>query len=498
VQRIELDGVPLFTSPGPGRATGALVFGVGLRDETYATLGITHLIEHLVMGTLPKSHLDCNATVDVESTVFYATGKPAAVAAFLTGVCAALSDLPVERMEKEIGVLQAENCTGSHPTAAVLWAARFRLDGPGLALAGGGVPEWLTEAAVREHARTWFVRDNAAALWHGERPDDLRLVLPEGPRPARQRPAVRVQTGPLWLQGPTAGAGLLLTVPDALDAATGIGVDVLTERMRDVARTERGLSYHADLEIVDIAPGHREVAVVVDAREGQEAEVARVLWEQYLDLCERGPSPAELEHSVEGFAEHLDSGDDVTLADLSRAAFADVFGLPFRPAAEGVPAWRAVTPEQVAAALRSCRPSAVLALPERVDPGPLPGGIERTYLCNYVPVLPKGTTFRPSLLARALHKEARIQLVVTDTYLAHGDSDGDGHVIPWPEVEAAVPALEGNGVFVVGRNLCGIDVHEDVYGRRAVDAVRARLPQHVWVQPSAPSYGEAPVGTAAR
>ncbi len=497
MQRIELDGVPLFTSPGPGRATGALVFGVGLRDETYATLGITHLIEHLVMGTLPKSHLDCNATVDVESTVFYATGRPAAVAAFLAGVCAALSDLPVERMEKEIGVLQAENCTGSHPTAAVLWAARFRLDGPGLALAGGGVPEWLTEDAVREHARKWFVRNNAAAVWHGDRPDGLRLPLPAGSPPERPLPATRVQTGPLWLQGPTAGAGLLLTVADPLDAAVGVGLDVLTERMRDVARMERGLSYSADMEVVEVAPGHREVAVLVDAREGQEAEVARVLWEQYLDLCDRGPSRAEVEHSVEGFAEHLDSGDDAVLADLSRTAFAQVFGLPVRPAAERLPAWRAVTPEQAAAALRACRPSAVLALPEKVNPGPLPGGIERTYLCNYVPVLARGTMFRPSLLARALHREARISLVVTDTILAHGDSDGDGHVIPWPEVEAAIPAREGNGVFVVGRNLCGIDVHEDVYGRRAVDAVRAHLPRHVWVQAPAGSPTEASAVAAA-
>ncbi|MFP5372348.1 MAG: hypothetical protein ACLGI3_16590, partial [Actinomycetes bacterium] len=321
--------------------------------------------------------------------------------------------------------------------------------------------------------------------------------LPAGSPPERALPAPRVQTGPLWLQGPTAGAGLLLTVADPLDAAVGIGLDVLTERLRDVARTERGLSYSADLEIVDVAPGHREVAVLVDAREGQEAEVARVLWEQYLDLCERGPSQAEVEHAVEGFAEHLDSGDDAVLADLTRAAFAEVLGLPVRPAAQRLPAWRSVTPEQAASALRACRPSAVLALPENVHPGPLPGGIERTSLCNYVPVLPEGTTFRPPLWARALNKDARIRLVVTDMVLAHGDSDGDGHVIPWPEVEAAIPAREGNGVFVVGRNLCGIDVHEDVYGRRAVDAVRAHLPQHVWVQPPAVSRPSAsPVAAA--
>ncbi|UOY01169.1 insulinase family protein [Blastococcus sp. PRF04-17] len=482
MQRIEIDGVPFFTTPGPARATAALVFGVGLRDETFATQGITHLIEHLVMGTLPKSHLESNATVDVESTIFYATGRPAAVAAFLEGVCAALADPPFDRMDKEIGVLQAENCTGSHPTASALWAARFRLNGPGLAMAGGGVPEWLTEEAVRAHARKWFVRDNAAAMWHGDRPEQLRLVLPEGPRPSRPHPPVRVQTGPLWMQGPAAGAGLLLRVSDPADAATGVGVDVLAERMRDVARKERGLSYHADLEIVDIAPAHREVAVVVDAREGQEAAVAQLLWEQYLDLCEHGPSPAELEHAVDGFAEHLDSGDDVALSDLSRAAFTEVFDLPFRPAADGAQRWRAVTPGQVAAALRTCRPDAILMVPEQVDPGPLPGGIERGYLCSPVTELPSGTVFRPSLLARALHKAARLTLVVNEAGLAHRDADGDGHFIPWPEVEAAVPAIQGYGVFVVGRNLCGIDVHEDVYGRRAVDAVRAQLPPHVFVQ----------------
>jgi hypothetical protein len=53
VQRIDIDGVPVFTAPGPERVTAALPFGVGLRDESYATIEVTHLIEHLVMGSLP-------------------------------------------------------------------------------------------------------------------------------------------------------------------------------------------------------------------------------------------------------------------------------------------------------------------------------------------------------------------------------------------------------------------------------------------------------------
>jgi hypothetical protein len=490
VQRIDIDGVPVFTAPGPERVTAALVFGVGVRDETYAILGITHLIEHLVMGSLPKSHLECNAQVDTESTIFHATGRPQAVAAFLSGICAALADLPTDRIAQEVGVLEAENCAGAHPTAAALWAARFLLTGPGVALAGGGVPVGLDAETVRAHARRFFVRANAALLWHGALPEDLRLPLPVGTRPERPAPVVRSQTGPVWMRGPALGVGLLLSAGDQRDAATGAGIEILVQRMRDVARHERGLSYHADMEIADIAAGHREVAVLADAREGEEAAVARVLWEQYLDLCERGPSEEELRHVVEGFAEDMDKGEETVLGELSKAAFCEVFDLPFRSGDAGLTAWRALTPEEIATALRATRPTAVLMVPEGVDPAPLAGGIERQYLCNCVPELPKGTTFRPPLLTRALNKQARLRLVVGDTFLAHGDADGDGHVIPWTEVEAAVPAVQGYGVFVVGRNLCGIDVHEDVYGRRAVDLVRARLPREVWVQSAAPAVGE--------
>jgi hypothetical protein len=155
-------------------------------------------------------------------------------------------------------------------------------------------------------------------------------------------------------------------------------------------------------------------------------------------------------------------------------------GLPYRDGVVALAEFRAVTPQAAADALRASVPTAVLMVPEGVVPE-LGDGIERQYICNLVPELPSGTTFRPPLLARMRHKGARMRLVVTEEGLAHEDADGDGHLIPWTEVEAAVPAMQGSGVFVVGRNLCGFDVHEDIYGRRAVEAVRSRLPEHVWV-----------------
>jgi hypothetical protein len=494
VQRIDIDGVPVFTAPGPERVTAALQFGVGLRDESYATIEVTHLIEHLVMGSLPKSHLDCNAMVDVETTTFHATGRPAAVAAFLTGVCESISRLPLDRMDQEVGVLQAEDCAGSHPTAAALWAARFGLAGPGLALVGAGMPDRLTEAVVLAHARRWFVRGNAVLIWHGPRPDDLRLPLPEGPRPERIATPARPQPGPVWLQGPTPGVGLLLTTRLRWDSAFDVALDVLRERMRDIARHERGLSYHADIEFLDVAPDHREVAVVVDAREGQEAEVARLLWQQYLELARTGPTVAELAHALGGLEEFLDSGDEAVLGELVKAAYAELVGIRYRPSADMLVAWRAVAPEEAAEALRRTLSTAVLVVPADVDPGELGSGIRQVPLCNVVPDLPPGTTYRPPLVARAVSRATRVRLVVNDDVLAHEDADGDRHVIPWSEVEAAVPALDGKGLFVVGRNLCGFEVHEDLYHRRAVEAVRAHIPAHLWLpEPRPVDAGKEPV-----
>ena len=149
VQRTVIDGVPVFSAGGRERTTAALVFGVGLRDETFATIEVTHLVEHLAMAALPRTHLRCTAVTDVDPTTFSATGRPEAVGAFLEGVCRALSDLPTERMDLEVGVLQAESCGTSHSTMGALWAARFGLTGPGLVLAAGPGPEYLTEETVR-------------------------------------------------------------------------------------------------------------------------------------------------------------------------------------------------------------------------------------------------------------------------------------------------------------------------------------------------------------
>ena len=487
MQRIDVDGVPVFTAPGPGRTTAGLVFGVGLRDETFATREVTHLVEHLVMGSLPKSHLKSNAMTDVDSTVFHATGRPDAVRAFLEGVCRALSDLSLDRMPLEVGVLQAESCSPGGRTVAAMLAARYGLADVGLTVTDGPGPDCLTEDAVRAHAARWFVRENAALWCSGELPAGLTLPLPGGPRPVRARPALRPQDGPVWTKGEMPGVGLLLASDGPWDPALRVAVDVLRERLTDVARRARGLTYHVDLTTVDVTADRREVALVLDAREGQESAVAGILWDQYSDLCHEGPTAEELAHAVAGFEEQIDGeAEAVAEADLTDAAYRYVSGLPFVSVAQGLEAWRGVTAEAATRSLRASRAGALLYVPEEAPYAGPAGGGGRRHMCNVLPELPAGSVFRTPALARMLSRATRLTLVVADGQLVHRDADGDVHGVAWDVVEAVVPIDDERGVAVVGRNNCVVVVHPDLYGRRAVEkvlqSVRAHVPEQRWLR----------------
>ena len=501
MQRSVVDGVPVFSAAGPERVTAGLVFGVGFRDETFATREVTHLVEHLAMSALPKSALRCNGVTDVDSTTFYATGRPAAVRDFLEAVCRALSDLPLERMPTEVGVLQAESCGTGYSTAAAMWAARYALTGPGLTVADGPGPDCLTPEVVRAHAARWFVRENAALWWHGEVPAGLRLPLPAGARPVRPRLVARPQQGPVWTTGEAPGVGLLLADEQPYDTALRMGVEVLSERLRDVARHGRGLSYHVDGAGLDVAPDRRELAVWVDARDGQEPAVAGIVWQQFSALCQDGPSAEELAHALAGFEEDTDGDPEgVVTADLADAAQSLVTGVAPLPVADALAAWRAVTPADVVRSLRAAWSSALLYVPGWAGYAGPAGSIERRYACDVVPGLPDGEVFRPTALTRAVHKQARVALVVSDTELAHRDADGDCHAIPWALVEAVFPVTDDAGVpalVVVGRNMCCLTVHPAVYGRRTAEritaALRARVPAERWLtRRPAPAVGTAP------
>ncbi|MFD4977459.1 insulinase family protein, partial [Streptomyces sp. NPDC058424] len=70
MQRDVVDDVPVLWAEAPGPLEAALIFGCGVSDETFRHLGVTHLVEHLAMSTLPRLHHEHNASVTLSLTDF--------------------------------------------------------------------------------------------------------------------------------------------------------------------------------------------------------------------------------------------------------------------------------------------------------------------------------------------------------------------------------------------------------------------------------------------
>ncbi len=302
MQRAMIGSIPVFYEPGPAPLSGALIFRVGLRDESFRTSGVTHVIEHLVMGTLPKSHLDHNARVEAGLTIFHATGRPEAVADFLNRVSAALADLPIDRLAHEVGVIEAEDGNSVHP--ALAWAAGLRYGNDGIGLvSGAGAPlDQLTVEHVRAHAARFFVDGNTALIFTGNPPEGLELALPLGPRPQREAfiPTNLPARGFAIDEMPW--PVLSYTLPD--HEMPWLHSAVLTERVMDDLRYRQGISYSVDGDYTYV-DGEVLVALMPDGRPGQEKAVTESLWRALVDLAATGPSQTELDHVIEAAAEDM-------------------------------------------------------------------------------------------------------------------------------------------------------------------------------------------------
>ncbi|TNM69688.1 insulinase family protein [Streptomyces sp. NP160] len=486
LQELVVDGVRVFHRPGPSKTRASLVFDVGLRDESFETVGLTHLVQHLVWAQLPRTRCEVDVTVAVDHTEFSAYGRPDEVGDVLRRVCTALADLPLDRLEREKSALVADGTVGADMTMAVSWAARYGFDGPGLALTDGLGPLVLTGEEALAHAAERFHAGRAALGVLGPLPEGLSLPLRAdgtAPRAPRRHPRPRLGDGPEWVQAPTEGVGLLLDGLEPYDAAADVARTVLCERLQDVARTGHGLTYSVSSDLLDGVDGD-VFTVALDVREGMGAEVAGLVWEQLADLATNGPTPAELDHALTGSAAELDaSDDDVADAEPFRTAFHTALYGRVRTLEEVSAGLAGVTREAVRDRLAAAARRALLVVPDgfRVPDAALQAApiAERSW-CAVAPALPPGRQHRPPLLDRLRSKLARRRLVVTEECIALQDETGAVHVVRWDEVAGVdeLPYSEG-GLGIVGRHLCGLPVHPDAYGREAFDEVLRRLAPQV-------------------
>ncbi|GAB7103820.1 hypothetical protein JCM4814A_21340 [Streptomyces phaeofaciens JCM 4814] len=254
-----VDGIPTLYAPAAGKEiTAGLFFRVGRADETLATAGITHLVEHLALHRLGLSDLHYNGATANAYTLFHVTGNEEEVVSYLNSLCAGLRDLPMERLETEKEILRTEAAgRGGGPQHQMpLW--RYGARGYGLS-SYTELGTWsLTPDQVRHWAETRFTRDNAV-LWitSDHVPDGLDLTLPAGSRFPAPAPTSALPVTPAYIHGDDGHVVLTSVVRRSTSAS--VFADVLGRALFQDLRQEGGYSYSAE---ADYSPRDAEFATL--------------------------------------------------------------------------------------------------------------------------------------------------------------------------------------------------------------------------------------------
>lgn len=268
-----VDGVPVIHAPGRGSGYRAgLLFRVGQADETLASAGITHLVEHLALHRQGVGEFHFNGATAETYTHFFVEGSAQHVVEYFDSVCSSLHELPMHRLEVEKEILRTElNGRGASP-ADQIPLFRYGAKSFGLGAYGElGVPA-LTPEQIRTWVSTYFTRDNAV-LWvvGGEVPSGLRLALPPGRRmPTPAVPSILPVT-PAHVQGRPDGIVLHSLVRRS--TAAKLFADVLSRALFADLRQTGGYSYTAQAAYHVMDAEVAAVLAVADSASGKSDSV---------------------------------------------------------------------------------------------------------------------------------------------------------------------------------------------------------------------------------
>lgn len=368
VRRDDIDGVPVFWTPA-SRCTGALHFRVGVSDETAATRGITHLLEHIALHGVGQRAFPVNGAVDHIRTVFVAQGTGDEVSGFLREVCVSLSALPLDRLAVERRILQTEGAARPASLFEAHLALRHGARGFGLVALDEYGLHTLDGPALANWSATRFTRSNAALSFAGPPPDGLRIALPEGPyHPTVPRVDVRSPRGRCWIPiEQIRGIGFGSIVDRT--AAGVAGQRILTRRLEQRLRHELGFSYEVSLGYVPLDGSEAQSSIFASCLPDRAVRVRNELLEAVDSFGDKGPTGEELAQDVEAFARSVDDEDSVH-AELDSAIHETLLRRPVTSYRQCLEELRAVRPEEVRDAFASASRYATLvdgldAVPDR-------------------------------------------------------------------------------------------------------------------------------------
>jgi len=346
VRRTDIDGVPVFWTESSMPFVAYLLIRMGRVDETLLTSGLSHLLEHVVLSTEWPAD-EFNATVTPLVTQFWFGGEQASATDRLTQTLAAISEPPLPRIPREREILRTEEYGRGRSEYGTHSALRFGPLGIGLS----NFREHGLQRATYNVVRDWFgrfgVNGNVAIGMTRPPRDDLRLLLPDGPRVQAPTPQpLPFLTYPLsFAQGADGSAGMSMLVRRT--HATVVGLEILTHRLRQWLRHREGVTYHVGSTYDALTPDLAQLVVWADCRP-ESAEFARNAIVAAADeLATAGPAEDELEQAIQEAVRRIESPEGV-YENIHYAAAQYLDGEPDATLEDVLEGRRALTPSLVA------------------------------------------------------------------------------------------------------------------------------------------------------
>jgi len=360
IERLEVDGIPVFWLPDGRRPMASLQFRVGRSDETFVSMGVTHLVEHLAFFKLGRRD-HANGFVDNIRTVFAIHGDAAEIREFLGSICDAIHDLPLDRLGNEARILRAEALRRAPSIFDELAWLRYGAVGHGLAnLAEYGLAR-LGGADVSAWAASRFGAGNAAVWIAGPLPDDLRLPLPPGPRHAVTLPdPIPDLSLPAWTGSRIPGIALGAVV--SREWSSTMGMRILTKRLEQRLRYEMGRSYEVSLAYAPLDANVGQASVFASCLDADAVEVRSAMLAVIDQFAHQGPTADEMADDRAQFSRFKDDPDG-GYALLDRAVHGELLGVPRKSPEEDLADHASVTGEQIRTAFGRAMDGALLAGP---------------------------------------------------------------------------------------------------------------------------------------
>ncbi len=365
-----VDGVPVFwipdTTSGDEYVAG-LAFRVGRVDETLATSGITHLIEHLALHPLgADDSKHANGYTEALTTTFVTRGSADDIVSFFHTVTAGLRELPADRIGHEKRVLRAEGASGRLSKSEIILRHRYGAEGYGLL----SFPEMGLDAAGPGELAVWvnrgFTRGNAA-LWlaGGPPPARLRLDLPDGERtPVPAMPAT-IRSSPAYFNAHAAGPAFCGLVRRST-AAQAYGM-ILQARLNAELRHKQALSYSPSASYSVRDGQYAHIFAGADGVDGSASILVSEFIRMIVRLADKPVDDVELKSVADRMITTWDS-PRYQLSQAQRAAQNELLGRKNKTVAAWKDQLAAVSPEDVQRVATEAFRNGVFALPRGQEP----------------------------------------------------------------------------------------------------------------------------------